>query len=261
MPAYIFFILLSLIFLDTEASNGNCISIKCTHDGAPDIRFPFHVRGQHSQHRGHHDYELHCNNTTTLIHFPSYGDLVVKSISYDVRKLDLIDPKNCIHQVFLNLNLSLTPFRYYYSLKEYSYLNCFVRLSPSFTRVPCLSSSGYHVYTVEPSLSVPDSCKVVRTITVPFRYSPYLSESSFGLGLTWDFLGQQDCEANEVQRWSYMQAEITKLKRIIQGLSEPQFGTEDYMMLYATVYNMCTQNPPYDYSQQLYDKYRETFQD
>lgn len=63
------------------------------------------------------------------------------------------------------------------------------------------------------------------------------------------------------QGWSYMQAEITKLKRIIQGLSEPQFGTEDYMMLYATVYNMCTQNPPYDYSQQLYDKYRETFQD
>ncbi|KAM1800616.1 hypothetical protein ACFX11_032316 [Malus domestica] len=295
MPAYIFFILLSSIFLDTEASNRNCTSIKCTHDGAPDIRSPFHVRGQHSRHRGHHGYELHCNNNTTLIHFPSYGDLVVKSISYDVRKLDLIDPKNCIHQVFLNLNLSLTPFRYYHSLKEYSYLNCSFRLSPSFTRVPCLSSSGYHVYTVEPSLSVPDSCKVVRTITVPFRYSPYLSDSSFGLGLTWDFLGQQDCEANQVQSisqietcqqtpakvggykiipsttmkhqvieweqgWSYMQAGITKLKRIIQGLPEPQFSSEDYMMLYATVYNMCTQNPPYDYSQQLYDKYRETFQ-
>ncbi|KAM1800617.1 hypothetical protein ACFX11_032316 [Malus domestica] len=62
------------------------------------------------------------------------------------------------------------------------------------------------------------------------------------------------------QGWSYMQAGITKLKRIIQGLPEPQFSSEDYMMLYATVYNMCTQNPPYDYSQQLYDKYRETFQ-
>lgn len=26
-----------------------------------------------------------------------------------------------------------------------------------------------------------------------------------------------------------------------------------------TIYNMCTQKPPHDYSQQLYDKYRESF--
>lgn len=28
-----------------------------------------------------------------------------------------------------------------------------------------------------------------------------------------------------------------------------------------TIYNMCTQKPPHDYSQQLYDKYRESFED
>ncbi|KAL7217513.1 hypothetical protein ACSBR2_010879 [Camellia fascicularis] len=28
-----------------------------------------------------------------------------------------------------------------------------------------------------------------------------------------------------------------------------------------TIYNMCTQKPPHDYSQQLYDKYRESFQE
>jgi cullin 1 len=33
------------------------------------------------------------------------------------------------------------------------------------------------------------------------------------------------------------------------------------MMLYTTIYNMCTQKPPHDYSQQLYDKYRESFQE
>ncbi|KAL6217275.1 hypothetical protein ACLB2K_010492 [Fragaria x ananassa] len=32
-------------------------------------------------------------------------------------------------------------------------------------------------------------------------------------------------------------------------------------MLYTTIYNMCTQKPPYDYSQQLYDKYREAFEE
>ncbi|WMV10142.1 hypothetical protein MTR67_003527 [Solanum verrucosum] len=46
-----------------------------------------------------------------------------------------------------------------------------------------------------------------------------------------------------------MQWGITKLKNILEGLPEPQ-----------TIYNMCTQNPPHNYSQQLYDKYREAFE-
>lgn len=52
-----------------------------------------------------------------------------------------------------------------------------------------------------------------------------------------------------------------KLKRILEGLPEPPFSSEEYMMLYTTIYNMCTQKPPHDYSQQLYDKYREAFEE
>ncbi|OMP06647.1 hypothetical protein COLO4_07999 [Corchorus olitorius] len=63
------------------------------------------------------------------------------------------------------------------------------------------------------------------------------------------------------QGWDYMQKGITKLKRILEGLPEPQFTSEEYMMLYTTIYNMCTQKPPHDYSQQLYDKYREAFEE
>ncbi|CAF2125578.1 unnamed protein product [Brassica napus] len=63
------------------------------------------------------------------------------------------------------------------------------------------------------------------------------------------------------QGWDYMQTGITKLKRILEGLPEPQFDSEQYMMLYTTIYNMCTQKPPHDYSQQLYDKYREAFEE
>ncbi|KAF5731466.1 cullin-1-like [Tripterygium wilfordii] len=59
--------------------------------------------------------------------------------------------------------------------------------------------------------------------------------------------------------WDYMQKGITKLKRILEGKPEPQFCSEEYMMLYTTIYNMCTQKPPHDYSQQLYEKYRESF--
>ncbi|KDP42559.1 hypothetical protein JCGZ_24333 [Jatropha curcas] len=62
------------------------------------------------------------------------------------------------------------------------------------------------------------------------------------------------------QGWDFMQKGITKLKSILEGSLE-QFSSEEYMMLYTTIYNMCTQKPPHDYSQQLYDKYREAFEE
>nr|GMD13041.1 cullin-1-like [Ipomoea batatas] len=58
--------------------------------------------------------------------------------------------------------------------------------------------------------------------------------------------------------WDFMQKGITKLKRILEAQPE-SFSSEEYMMLYTTIYNMCTQKPPHDYSQQLYEKYRESF--
>lgn len=61
--------------------------------------------------------------------------------------------------------------------------------------------------------------------------------------------------------WNFMQTGIKKLKKILEGHPEPQFSSEEYMMLYTTIYNMCTQKPPHDYSQQLYEKYREAFED
>ncbi|KAI3982583.1 hypothetical protein MKX01_031322 [Papaver californicum] len=57
-----------------------------------------------------------------------------------------------------------------------------------------------------------------------------------------------------------MQTGITKLIRILEGLPEPQFNSDDHMMLYTTCYNMCTQKHPHNYSQQLYEKYREAFE-
>uniref|UniRef100_A0A5B7BPQ6 Cullin-1 n=1 Tax=Davidia involucrata TaxID=16924 RepID=A0A5B7BPQ6_DAVIN len=62
--------------------------------------------------------------------------------------------------------------------------------------------------------------------------------------------------------WEFMQKGITKLKKILEGLPpELQFSSEEYMMLYTTIYNMCTQKPPHDYSQQLYEKYKEAFEE
>ncbi|XP_057440709.1 cullin-1-like isoform X2 [Lotus japonicus] len=56
--------------------------------------------------------------------------------------------------------------------------------------------------------------------------------------------------------WGNMQKGITKLKRILET-KEDNFDSEQYMMLYTTIYNMCTQRAPCDYSRKLYDKYQE----
>ena len=183
---FTFILLASILILQTKAHT-NC-SNELLNPHIPT------KSGQRS-HQNDSVFELRCEGntntttTTTTIHFPSYGhDLVVKSISYDTKKLDLIDPKNCVHEVFLNLDLSLTPFRYYYVVKNYTYLNCSAKLSPSFLSIPCLSGYDHFVYTVEPSMEVPSFCKAIRTKAIPFEYSPYLADNSFGLGLTWGSL-------------------------------------------------------------------------
>eukprot|EP01018_Ginkgo_biloba_P011463 Gb_23722 [translate_table: standard] len=63
------------------------------------------------------------------------------------------------------------------------------------------------------------------------------------------------------QGWDFMYKGITKLKNILEGVPEQPFSSEHYAMLYTTIYNMCTQKPPQDYSQQLYDRYRESFEE
>ncbi|KAL3827853.1 hypothetical protein ACJIZ3_016655 [Penstemon smallii] len=57
--------------------------------------------------------------------------------------------------------------------------------------------------------------------------------------------------------WSIMETGISKLKTILDGNEETSFKSEEYMVLYTNIYNMCVQKPPYEYSQELYDKYQE----
>ncbi|KAE8705094.1 Cullin-2 [Hibiscus syriacus] len=63
------------------------------------------------------------------------------------------------------------------------------------------------------------------------------------------------------QGWAHMHKGINKLQRILEGQLEPPFTTGQYMMLYTTIYNMCTRKPTHNCSQQLYDKYRETLEE
>ncbi|KAF9590569.1 hypothetical protein IFM89_035887 [Coptis chinensis] len=61
--------------------------------------------------------------------------------------------------------------------------------------------------------------------------------------------------------WEFLEMGITKLKASFEGdpTDSQLFNSNDYMTFYSTVYRLCTQKPPHDYSQQLYDRYRKTF--
>ncbi|KAG7970772.1 hypothetical protein I3843_07G101200 [Carya illinoinensis] len=101
---------------------------------------------------------------------------------------------------------------------------------------------------------------LVSVQTLVFSFSGYYSlwrEGGFKQPLLQIAMERKIIELD--QGWAYMLKGITKLKRILEGLTEDPFSSEDYIFLYTTIYNMCTQKPPHDYSQQLYDMYREVF--
>ncbi|KAI4303272.1 hypothetical protein MLD38_038922 [Melastoma candidum] len=165
--------------------------------GGPEVQSPFHLIDEQpcDDVLGHPGYTMKCSreNSTTVISFPSYGDLTVMSIDYETKRIDLVDPKGCVHEVFLNLDLSNTPFQHFYLLKNYTYLKCSSSSSlpvdhvlRSYDEIPCMSRADHKVYTVDVSIGVPSNCRAIKTVAIPFGYSPYISDNTFGLALTWD---------------------------------------------------------------------------
>lgn len=49
--------------------------------------------------------------------------------------------------------------------------------------------------------------------------------------------------------------------RILESEPDTCFTAAEYMNLYTTTYNMCTQKPPHEYSEQLYERYKRVFKD
>lgn len=67
------------------------------------------------------------------------------------------------------------------------------------------------------------------------------------------------------ESWALMEQGIAKLKKILKGLPEPPFASEEYMTLYTIVYDLCSIELPSaqdcSYSQLLYTKYGEVFEE
>ncbi|KAI3872752.1 hypothetical protein MKX03_028933 [Papaver bracteatum] len=60
--------------------------------------------------------------------------------------------------------------------------------------------------------------------------------------------------------WEFIQYGITKLINILAGVPYESPIDGSFMMeMYSTIYTMCTQKPPADYSKQLYERYQGVY--
>ena len=59
--------------------------------------------------------------------------------------------------------------------------------------------------------------------------------------------------------WASLERGIHQLQSYLEGEASASFSTHEYMDLYTTVYDMCTQKHPHDHSEQLYERYEQAF--
>ena len=61
--------------------------------------------------------------------------------------------------------------------------------------------------------------------------------------------------------WSKIQSNIDRLVQHLwldPFVGDPQINNKEYMSTFSVVYIMCTQKPPHNYSDQLYERYKQT---
>ena len=63
--------------------------------------------------------------------------------------------------------------------------------------------------------------------------------------------------------WAQIETYINRLIQIVwsDDLKERKINNRDYMTAFTLVYNMCTQDHPHKYSEQLYSRYKKTYND
>ncbi|XP_066396104.1 cullin-1-like [Miscanthus floridulus] len=60
--------------------------------------------------------------------------------------------------------------------------------------------------------------------------------------------------------WTFVATGLAKIRRATDGGGEG-LSSEEYMQVFTTVYCMCTQASPHNYSEQLYQRYKEDLDD
>lgn len=172
------------------------------------IRFPFHLEGeqQHPYNCGYPGFKLTCtNDSKTVLTLPyASGEFYIRKINYLRQQIQIYDPFDCLPNRLLSLNLSGSPFNIAKSLRNYTFLSCPTQNTGSqFIPVDCLSNST-HFVSVIPSVnltnSLPESCHVIRNLSVPVARQGRYDEGIFGeedLQLTWNSPDCRYCESQD----------------------------------------------------------------
>ncbi|XP_009790335.1 putative RING-H2 finger protein ATL21A [Nicotiana tabacum] len=198
------FLLLSYYLITIVKSTEICFTSACRRD-EPLIRFPFRLQKIQSQNCGYSGFNLHCDAANqTILKLPdSSGEFTVHDIDYSTQELWLNDPKDCLPQLLLKLNLSSSPFSGVY-YQDFTLFNC----SFSYTRtklnpIACLSGLNYTVYATSSMrgarlLSTP-ACNLIGTIAVPVQW-PFFeqvlsSDLSGDIRLSWANPDCRKCES------------------------------------------------------------------
>ncbi|URE28567.1 Cullin 1 [Musa troglodytarum] len=95
-------------------------------------------------------------------------------------------------------------------------------------------------------------------LLISFPFVRYVCSAIFTLFLGYHFGSDSVSRARELE---LVQKGITKLTNILEGRAESSFITDEWMMLYTTIFNIASRNALHEHSQLLYDKYRESLKE
>lgn len=198
------FLLLSYYLITIVKSTEICFTSACRRD-EPLIRFPFRLQKIQSQNCGYSGFNLHCDAANqTILKLPdSSGEFTVHDIDYSTQELWLNDPKDCLPQLLLKLNLSSSPFSGVY-YQDFTLFNCsFYYTRAKLNPIACLSGLNYTVYATSSMrgarlLSTP-ACNLIGTIAVPVQW-PFFeqvlsSDLSGDIRLSWANPDCRKCES------------------------------------------------------------------
>ncbi|EYU32237.1 hypothetical protein MIMGU_mgv1a021672mg, partial [Erythranthe guttata] len=171
------------LFLSLVHAQNNCLRSSCGGNGLA-IQFPFWLQGKQPQTCGLSGFNLSCiGEKNAIVNIPYSGDFYVSSIYYDIKRVVLSDPDNCIPRRLLSLNLSSSPFRAV-SYRTYIFLSCPKGSINSRYVVNCLSDTTTDMAAInyEAGQTIPTKCEQLFTSTLPIS-SPY--GLPVNLELTW----------------------------------------------------------------------------
>ncbi|XP_026423729.1 rust resistance kinase Lr10-like [Papaver somniferum] len=213
--AFVYSIIHSIIILQhiirtssiATASKNACPSSSCGRLSNPQIRFPFHLKGQQSNQCGYPGFELSCTNKNKAeIELPVSGKFLVKDINYASQSMEIYDQNGCIPRRLMlsGFDLSGTPFKTQLQ-GNYTFFNCSKdntdgpdrrTFAYDFRSISCLSSGSYKTFYLDPNESIAGFSREgnCRISAVSIRLPSFDSSEENSLFMHWDEPKCSRCE-------------------------------------------------------------------